>query len=754
MTHQHHADHCHNHKCACHAQPKAAASPNATPEGDCGGGQDHPPGDDPEDPAQRTLHLHDETHRETDGPHKDSAVPLGHHGAHPHTGTIACCDGTCAGHDDMCQTDDEIHEHHHDHQNGPASDHCACCGDGCGCGHSHDEAIAAPFSRPLTIVGIVLAAAAFLPAWGTWAPWILGTGTLLIGYPLFIAGLGAVFKSFALDELTLMTIAVIASFGLAATSADPMESLFEAFAVTALFRLGNYLEARAIAKSQRDIEALTNIRPDTALLLSSDGQTRQVAAELVPVGSLIQLRAGDRIPIDCEIVSGAGYVDLSAITGEPIPVQGEPGTKLPSGAMNLDGLLTCRTATTFDDSAASRIIRMVREAADKKGTAEKLISRFAKIYTPAVVLLAVLLAVLPPLLGHGSFGMWLSRALVFLVASCPCALVISVPLTFFAGIGTASRAGILVKGTRYLERLAKTDCIAFDKTGTLTQGIPTVSEMKLAEGFNRGTLLAFAAAAEQSSNHPAAKAVLAYAGKQPALPIADFTEHSGMGVSLMCEGKRILCGSFRLMARNGVDYAPLAPANIYLAVDNVLACAFTLTDLPRQEAAQALEMLRGMGITDFAMLTGDALEASEKVAHPLGIVNVFAQLLPEQKSGHLATLRSSHHTTLFVGDGINDAPVLAGADVGIAMGLGTDTAIEAADVVLVSEQLTAIPRAIKIARKTVAKANQNIAFALTIKISVLLLGALGLATMWMAVFADVGVTILAVLNALTLLSRK
>ena len=712
MNHSHHEGHCHNHKCACHTQPKAAAQSHAAPESDCGGGHEHPPGDDPEEPAQRPAHVDDTAQ-------------------------------------DACHS--HAHTHEHGHESCPAS---GCCGDDCGCGHSHDEALTAPFSRPLTIAGAMLVAASLLPAWGTLAPWILGAGTLLIGYPLFVSGLGAMFRSFALDELSLMTIAVIASFGLAATSPDPMESLFEAFAVTALFRLGNYLEARAIAKSQRDIEALTNIRPDTALLLAPDGQTRQVAAEPVPVDSLIQLRAGDRIPIDCEIVSGAGYVDLSAITGEPIPIQGSAGTRLPSGAINLDGLLTCRTTASFADSAASRIIRMVREAADKKGSAEKLISRFARIYTPIVVVLAVLLAVVPPLLGFGAFSIWLSRALVFLVASCPCALVISVPLTFFAGIGTASRSGILVKGSRYLETLAKTDCIAFDKTGTLTQGIPTVERMKLADGFDCETLLSFAAAAEQRSNHPAARAVMAYAGKQPALAVSDFTEHSGMGVSLTCEGKRILCGSFRLMAQNGVDYIPLEPANIYLAVDNKLACAFTLTDLPRPEAAQALAMLRDLGIADFAMLTGDAQRASEKIAAPLGISSVFAQLLPEQKSERLADLRSVHRTTLFVGDGINDAPVLAGADVGVAMGLGTDTAIEAADVVLVNEQLTAIPRAIKIARKTVAKANQNIAFALTVKISVLLLGALGFATMWMAVFADVGVTILAVLNALTLLSKK
>ncbi|MFV0497102.1 MAG: heavy metal translocating P-type ATPase [Candidatus Fimivivens sp.] len=726
MNRQHHDEHCncHSQKCVCHTQPESTANTDTTGTCDCGGSHEHSPGDDPDEPAPRPFCTDEHT-------------------CHDHDAVVAC---------DHAHSDAHHPEHHRDSCS--STGHCTCCGDDCGCGHSHDEALAAPYDRPLTIIGIVLAAAAFLPLWGATAPWLMGIGTLLLGYPLFVSGVKAIIKSKALDELSLMTIAVVASFGLAVTSPDPMETLFEAFAVTVLFRLGNYLEARAIAKSQRDIEALTNIRPDTAWVISPDGQTRQIAAELVTVDSLIQLRAGDRIPIDCEIVSGTGFIDLSAITGEPIPIQGEPNVQLPSGAINLDGLLTCRTTTSFADSAASRIIRMVREAADKKGSAEKLISRFAKIYTPVVVVLAILLATVPPLLNFGDFSMWLSRALVFLVASCPCALVISVPLTFFAGIGTASRAGILVKGSRYLERLAKTDCIAFDKTGTLTRGVPSVEEVKFIDGFDRETLLTFAAAAEQSSNHPAAKAVMAFTGKRADYLVSDFTEHSGMGVSLTYDGKRILCGSFRLMAQNGVDYTPLEPANIYLAVDNTLACAFTLTDLARPEVPQALEMLRNLGINDFAMLTGDAQNTSEKVAASLGITNIFAQLLPAQKSERLATLRNTHHTTLFVGDGINDAPVLASADVGLAMGLGTDTAIEAADVVLVHEQLTAIPHAIRIARKTVAKANQNIIFALTIKIAVLLLGALGFATMWMAVFADVGVTILAVLNSLTLLSKK
>lgn len=696
MNNHHHEGHCHNHKCACHAQPKATVSPNLSSDGDCGCEYEHPPDDDPE-------------HQQIENCH---------------------CGESCS-------------DHHH----------CSCS-DGCGCGHSHDEAITAPFSRPLTILGVILIASAFLPLWGSFAAWIMAAGTVLIGYPLFASGLKSIFTAFSFDELGLLTIAVAASLGLAATSSDPFEGTIEAMAVTLLFRLGNYLEARAIEKSQRDIEALTNIRPDTAILLTPDGEKRSVAAETVTIGSLILLKAGDRIPIDCKVISGSGYVDLSAITGEPIPIQAEMDTQLPSGAINLDGLLTCRTTTSFADSAASRIIRLVRESADKKGSAEKLISRFAKVYTPSVVGLAVLLATLPPLFGFGSFGMWLSRSLVFLVASCPCALVISVPLTFFAGVGTASRSGILVKGTRYLESLAKTDCIVFDKTGTLTQGIPTVDEIKISADFSKDKLLAYAAAAEQNSNHPAARAVLAYAGEQPTLEISDFTEYSGMGVSLICDKKHILCGSFRLMEQNGIDYSSLEPANIYLAVDKKLACAFTLTDLPRKESVEALSELRQLGVKSFAMLTGDAQAASKKIAVQLGIDNAFSQLLPEQKASQLSILRKDHRSTMFVGDGINDAPVLTIADVGVAMGLGTDTAIEAADVVLVNEQLTSIPQAIKIARRTVNKANQNIIFALTVKSVVLLLGAMGLATMWMAVFADVGVSILAVLNSLTLLSKK
>ena len=684
-----------------------------------------------------------------------------HHHEHEHGCSCSCCT--------------EAHEHreHHEcecHSHG-SENSCSCgctCSDEdsgdpdshhltdehCSCGHDHEHAAEAPFSKQASVIGAILIVISFFVPFKSAAPIIMAVGTLLIGYPLFLAGIKALVR-LSFDELGLLTIAVAASFGLAAVSADPFEAVMEAMAVTVLFRIGNLLEAKAVAKSRRDIEALTDIRPDTATLIMPDGSRKTVAAETVKQGSFILLKAGDRVPIDCEVQSGTGYIDVSAISGEPLPVFAEKGSRLLSGSINTDGLLTCCTTADFEDSAASRIIRLVRESAENKGSAETLISRFARIYTPAVVAMAAALAILPPLMGAGSFGEWLSRALVFLVASCPCALVISVPLTFFAGIGMASREGILVKGSLYLEKLAKADCVAFDKTGTVTFGSPTVEKMILAENaLPAERLLDIAAAAEQNSAHPAAKAVLAYAGQRNGLEISEVSEMGGMGVKLICGGQEVLCGSYRLMEKYGVEYAGIDPANIYLAADRKLQCGFILRDEVRPQAAEAVEKLRTLGVKNISILTGDASAAAKSAAEAVGADAVFSQLLPEQKPQCLKEMKKNHGTAVFVGDGINDAPVLAEADIGVAMGLGTDAAIEAADVVLISEQLLSLPTAITIARKTTAKAKQNIVFALSVKAAVLLLGAFGMASMWMAVFADVGVSIIAVLNSLTLLKKS
>lgn len=687
------------------------------------------------------------------------------HDNHEHSHSCECgaCRETAAkAANDSCSCDmshDKDHDSCHDdcgESPHPQSCSCGCChheedfSSGCSCGHCHDESPAAPLSKPAAIIGCVLAVIALFTSGGT-AFWLFAAATLLVGYPLFLQGIRSIFLAFSFDELGLLTIAAAASLALAATSSDPFEGAFEAFAVTALFRLGNKLEASAIAKSQRDIEALIDIRPESAVIITPDGSQKTVPASKVAVGSSILLRPGDRVPIDCEVVSGEGYADFSAITGEPIPLFAGENTKLLSGAINLDGVLTCRTTTAFEDSAASRIIKLVRQSAANKGAAEKLITRFSKIYTPAVISAAALLAFVPPLIGAGAFSVWISRALVFLVASCPCALVISVPLTFFTGVGVASRAGILIKGARYIEALARADCVAFDKTGTLTSGVPAVEAMTLAENsLPRERLLAIAAAAEKNSTHPAAKAIIAYAGSVPELQTSTHTEHSGMGVSLLCENDKVLCGSSRLIERFGIACPKLGDSTVYLAVNGVVQCGFSLADSPREQSAPAVKELGILGLKSLAVLTGDNEISAKAVAQSVGISEVYSQLMPEQKLEKLRTLRQNSRGVVFVGDGINDAPVLADADVGVAMGFGTDAAIEAADVVLMSENLLLLPKAIKISRMTVKRATQNIVFALTIKAAVLILGALGLAGMWLAVFADVGVSILAILNSLRL----
>ena len=666
-------------------------------------------------------------------------------------------------HDEDCCCHEHEHEHGHKEEFCKI-DGCSCgCGEsedhshehGDGCGHDHDNALTAKWSKQIAIAGAVLIAvsAIFALMGYTVASIAMAAGTVMVGYPLFVSGVKSLLR-FKFDELTLMTVAVSASFCLAATSADPFEGVVEAAAVTVLFRIGNLLESRAIRKSKREIEALTKIRPDSATVINADGSQSAVPAESVKTGSVIFLRAGDRVPIDCEVLSGGGFIDLSAITGESIPVQASQGMTLPSGAINTDGMLTCKTINSFEDSTASRIIRMVRESAEKKGATETFISRFAGIYTPLMMAMAAALAIVPPFLGLGPFSMWLSRALVFLVASCPCALVISVPLTFFAGVGASSKAGVLVKGTKYIEILSKTDCVVMDKTGTLTQGTPVVSGMEIYGEFEEKELLAIAKSAEKGSNHPAAKAITEYAKNEAELSVSDYIEHPGMGVELMVDGRKVICGSKMLLEKMRVlNIQALPEDGICLAVEGTAACSFSITDMLRPEAVNVIARLRSLGIGKIAMLTGDNAKTASRVAEELGI-DYRAQLLPEQKLEHFKTYKGSSAAALFVGDGINDAPTLISADAGVAMGFGSDTAIEAADVVLMRENLTALTDAIKIAKKTMGKAWFNIVFSLGIKAAVLLLGAMGIASMWMAVFADVGVSIIAVLNAVTVLAYK
>lgn len=649
---------------------------------------------------------------------------------------------------DCCCGHDHGHAHAHSHHEGCGCglDHDisleSCTGDGCGHDHDHPEGKGAWIA---IIAAAVLTVSSFLPVPDIASHLLLAAAALLAGFPLFWAGLKNILR-FRLDETALLLIAVAAAMALG--------EFWESALVTILFRLGNQLEGLAVAKSKKSIASLTQIRPETAYLLQQDGSYKETAAAFVPIGSQILVKPGDRVPLDAVILSGESMVDTSMLTGESLPLQAGPGQTLLSGTINKDGALFCRTTNTFSDSAASRIIHLVEESSAKKGDTEKLISKFSKIYTPCIILSALLLTFLPPLFHMGPISMWLNRALVFLVASCPCALVISIPLSFFAGIGAGSRQGVLVKGSKALEALAKTSYAVFDKTGTLTTGKLSVADIvPLDGGISAGELLRLCAIGESFSAHPMAQAVVSRCGTVDSSAVSSYQELPGMGVSYQMGEDRYLCGGEKLLVKMGIDTSSLPHANIYLAKNGVVLGYLTVADALRDDAEEALAQLKALGVKKTVILTGDNAKTAEKIRRESGADQAIAELLPADKVSHLEQIKKDGGT-LFVGDGINDAPVLAMADVGVAMGLGTDAAIEAADVVLVSDRLSDLPRAVKLARRTLSVAKFNIAFSLGIKGIVLVLGACGLAAMWMAVFADVGVSILAVLNATRILRVK
>ena len=529
----------------------------------------------------------------------------------------------------------------------------------------------------------------------------------------------------------------------------------EATAVMLLYQLGEFLQDRAVQRARRSITALMDIRPDTARVLM-DGREEVVHPEAVAVGSMIRIYPGERVPLDGTVTAGESTLDTAALTGESLPRTVHTGDTLLSGCVNITGALTVRVTAAYAQSAAARILDLVEEAADKKSRTEAFITRFARIYTPVVVCAALAIAVLPPLIMGDAFAPWVYRALTFLVISCPCALVISVPLTFFAGLGAASRAGLLVKGSSYLDALARTDTVVFDKTGTLTEGSLRVTRILPAAGATEQEVLARAAAAEQHSSHPMARAVMrafAECGGTPAA-VHDIEEHAGRGITARSEERIICIGTRAYLSESGVtDLPPAAPAGaIWLAVDGAYAGMICVADTVRAGAADAVRALREHGVRETVMLTGDARPAAQSVAAAVGIDTVYAELLPQDKAAHLERLLAAERadrTLAYIGDGINDAPVLARADIGIAMGgIGADAAIEAADVVLMTDEPRRLVALLALARRTVRIARENIALAIGIKAAVLLLGALGWVNLWAAIFADVGVTLLAVLNAM------
>ena len=573
----------------------------------------------------------------------------------------------------------------------------------------------------------------------------------VIGWDIVWKAVTNILHGQVFDENFLMTIATIGALILGEHS--------EGVAVMLFYQVGEWFQSYAVSKSRKSIASLMDIRPDYANV-EQNGKLVQVDPDEVPIGSTIVVKPGERIPLDGTILKGSSALDTSALTGESMPREAEPGMEVISGCINQTGILTIRTTKEFGESTVAKILDLVENASDKKGKTENFITRFARYYTPAVVFAALALAILPPLVTGQPFGTWIYRALTFLVISCPCALVISIPLSFFGGIGGASKIGVLVKGSNYLESLAHAETVVFDKTGTLTKGSFAVSEIH-ANGMKEKQLLELAAYAEDYSNHPISLSVKkAYGKKIDSARIADVQEIAGHGVRAVIDGKTVLAGNAKLMVKEHIKYTACTSVGtvIYVACDGSYAGCIVIEDEIKADAPAAIRLLKSAGIKKTVMLTGDADAVGKKVAGRLGLDQAYTELLPADKVERVEELlrqKSEKGKLVFVGDGINDAPVLARADVGIAMGgLGSDAAIEAADVVLMTDEPSKIASVMKIARKTIRIANQNIVFALGIKLLVLVLGAFGYANMWAAVFADVGVSVIAILNAIRAMRVK
>lgn len=581
------------------------------------------------------------------------------------------------------------------------------------------------------------------------SPVLCTVSYLLIGGKVLLKAAKNIRRGHIFDENFLMCVATLGAFAIG--------EFPEATAVMLFYQIGERFEHYAVDKSRRSIAELMDIRPDWARLYR-DGVEQEVDPEQIEIGDLIRVQPGEKIPLDGVVTAGTAALDTKALTGEPMPRQVQVGDDVISGCINLDGVLTIRVTKPFGESTVSKILDLVENAAGQKAKHETFISRFAAVYTPVVVGAAVLLAVLPPLLIPGqAFSDWIGRALNFLVVSCPCALVISVPLTFFGGIGGASKKGILVKGGNFLEALAKTDSVVLDKTGTLTKGEFAVQEV-CPVGITKEELLHFTASAECFSSHPIARALLS-ASSLPVDPstVTDITETAGFGITATVSGKQVLIGNEKHLQKAGlvVPSAEGIGTIVYVAVGGRFAGHIRIADVIKPEAVDAINRLKKMRVRRTVMLTGDALPAARAVADTVGIDTVYAELLPTDKLEHLEGILKTTPPggrVMFVGDGINDAPVLARADVGIAMGgLGADAAIEAADIVIMTDEVSRVATVIGIARKTMRIVRQNIVFAIGIKVAVLILSACGLVGMWAAVFADVGVSVLAILNALRML---
>ena len=585
---------------------------------------------------------------------------------------------------------------------------------------------------------------------------------LVIGYDILLKAFKGIRNRQPFDESLLMSVATIGAMAIAVYEDGDYT---EAIAVMLFYQIGEWFQSYAVGKSRRNISELMDIRPDYANI-EKDGRLEQVDPDEVEIGSVIIVRPGEKVPIDGVITEGRSSLNTSALTGESLPRDAEEGDEIISGCINMTGVLKVKTTKEFGESTVSKILDLVENASSRKSKSEAFITKFARIYTPAVVYSAIALAILPPLvrmLGLGisaEWGTWIYRALTFLVISCPCALVISIPLSFFAGIGGASNAGVLVKGSNYLETLSQTRYVVFDKTGTLTQGVFEVNAVHHNE-MEEEKLLEYAALAESASSHPISRSLQkAYGRETDRSRVTDIQEISGNGVTARVDGVEVAAGNSKLMERLGIDWIDCHHAGtiIHMAVNGEYAGHIVISDVEKPHAKEAVQSLKAVGVVKTAMLTGDSRKAAEHVAADLGLDEFHAELLPADKVSKVEELiakKGDRGKLAFVGDGINDAPVLSRADIGIAMGaMGSDAAIEAADVVLMDDDPLKISKAIRISRKCLRIVYENIWFAIGIKLICLVLGAVGIANMWLAIFADVGVMIIAVLNAIRALFVK
>lgn len=574
---------------------------------------------------------------------------------------------------------------------------------------------------------------------------------LVIGYDIIYKAARNISHGQVFDENFLMMIATFGAFGVREYS--------EAVAVMLFYQVGELFQGYAVGKSRQSISDMMDICPEYANI-EEDGKLVQIDPDDVEVGSVIVIKPGERIPLDGIVLEGESFIDTAALTGESVPRKASVGDEIISGCVNGSGTLKVRTTKEFDDSTVAKILELVENASSKKAKVENFITRFAKYYTPVVTIGAVILAILPPLILGGGWGEWIERACIFLVISCPCALVISVPLGFFGGIGAASKVGVLVKGSNYLEAVAEMTTIVFDKTGTLTKGEFKVSKLLPKEGSGE-ELLELAALGEGYSNHPIAVSIReAYDAEIDMNRVTDAKEVAGHGVRVRIDGREVLIGNEKLMKENAVFYEPCESTGtvVYVAREGAFVGSIVISDTVKDGAKEAIAAMKKVGVKKCVMLTGDRQKAAQGVADELGIDEIHAELLPGDKVAKVEELlaaQSGKEKLAFVGDGINDAPVLGRADIGIAMGsMGSDAAIEAADVVLMDDDIRKIASIVRISRKTLTIVKQNIVFALSVKALVLLLGALGMANMWEAVFADVGVSVIAILNSMRALKTE